>query len=194
MKLCKTIALFALLFGLAASVQAQEQQQKENELAVSYGFSLLHAADYALDGLPDEMEDGHEGRYVGAIGIQYLRTVHRRIAVGALFTYENGSVTATLPTYGGAPRRITNHHNYFSLLGVAKFMWFNKKNVGMYSKFGLGPILETANGKPEYKCEGGLAFQVSAIGIEAGTRNVRAFAELGVGIQGIALAGIKVNF
>jgi hypothetical protein len=37
-------------------------------------------------------------------------------------------------------------------------------------------------------------FQVSALGIEAGTENVRGFAELGIGEQGIALAGVRIRF
>ena len=40
----------------------------------------------------------------------------------------------------------------------------------------------------------GFNFQVSALGIEAGSENIRAFAEFGVGEQGVILGGIRAKF
>jgi hypothetical protein len=37
-------------------------------------------------------------------------------------------------------------------------------------------------------------FQASLLGIEAGGQNVRGFVELGMGEQGVALAGIRCKF
>ncbi len=193
MKTRKAIALLVLFFCLTVAMQAQEQKPKKNELTVSYGQCGI-ILDPAISGLPDEIGYGpHDGTYSGNIGIQYLRTVHRRIAVGGLLTYEHGSIKAPYPKDEGGFESVTNYHNYFNLMGVAKFMWFNKKNVGMYTKLGFGVYLETAKGKPVYTVEVLPSLQISAIGIEAGTRNIRAFAEFGYGLQGIAIVGLKVN-
>ena len=88
-----------------------------------------------------------------------------------------------------------------AMMPAAKFNWLRMKNFGMYSKLAAG--LTFASKKEDYskgntpnqsESKVGFNFQVSAIGFEAGSENIRAFAELGVGEQGIILAGVRAKF
>jgi hypothetical protein len=83
-----------------------------------------------------------------------------------------------------------------------KFNWLRRTNWGMYTKVAAGASLRHSTIKnnedisAKNKTDNTLFFnfQVSALGIEAGTENVRAFAELGVGEQGVGLAGVRFRF
>ena len=86
-----------------------------------------------------------------------------------------------------------------------KFNWLRKNHWGLYSKLAAGVTYAYFNEK--YYDELGkniddkatandivFNFQATAIGVEAGGSHVRAFTELGIGEQGIALAGVRFKF
>ena len=84
---------------------------------------------------------------------------------------------------------------------AVKFDWLRKKNFGMYSKLAFGATYRTE--KIEYKNsvyedydENGLHvnWQLSVLGIEAGSPTLRGFVELGTGEQGIGLIGLRYKF
>ena len=91
---------------------------------------------------------------------------------------------------------------------VAKFMWIEKNHIGLYSKAAAGICIASNSAKAcsgfgaaekyvdEIKSDKGtrFAYQVSAIGFEAGSKNIRGFVELGYGFQGFAQAGVSVKF
>ena len=83
---------------------------------------------------------------------------------------------------------------------TVKFNFVRKKNFGLYSKAGLGVTYRTESidyddGSEDYS-EKALLFnwQLSFIGVEAGSPYMRAFAELGFGEQGIVCAGLRYKF
>ena len=91
-------------------------------------------------------------------------------------------------------------YNYYTLLPTVKFNFVRKKNFGLYSKAGLGVTYRTESmdyddGSEDYS-EKALLFnwQLSLIGVEAGSPYMRAFAELGFGEQGIVCAGLRYKF
>ena len=83
-----------------------------------------------------------------------------------------------------------------------KFNWLRRHNWGLYSKLAAGATLrhsslkekESVDAKKTTKNQAFFNFQVSAIGFEAGSENVRGFAELGIGEQGVGLAGVRFRF
>ena len=94
---------------------------------------------------------------------------------------------------------------YFSFMPSVKLNWLRKHNWGLYSKVAAGATYirfaqddYDDNGKKtnEKRTVNDLMFnfQASLIGIEAGGQNVRGFIELGVGEQGVALAGVRCKF
>ena len=86
-----------------------------------------------------------------------------------------------------------------------KFNWLRKDKWGMYSKVALGATL-TSFSTQDYNESGKLTgeketsndvffnFQASLLGVEVGGAQVRGFFELGLGEQGIALAGVRYKF
>ena len=81
-----------------------------------------------------------------------------------------------------------------------KYYYINNKNFGLYSKVAVGPMLlssKTKNvqtGQSNTDSKVYLMGQASLLGVEAGSQNVRAFLEGGVGEQGIVLAGLRFKF
>lgn len=86
-----------------------------------------------------------------------------------------------------------------NVLPAVKFNWLRKKNFGLYSKVALGATYRSRENK--YDNDPNISdnhfvfnFQLTGIGIEAGAKNVWAFAEFGMGEQGLALAGVRLKF
>ena len=83
---------------------------------------------------------------------------------------------------------------------AVKFNFLRKKNFGLYSKAALGVTYRTEfidydDGSEDYDEKDLLLnWQLSFIGIEAGSPYLRAFAELGIGEQGVVCAGLRYKF
>ena len=196
--LLATLAISALMY-----VPVQAQEETRHEIAVSYGAVPNSTwVDVLTDVIPamfGETFDNH--RYVGPIGLEYFYHTSPLIGVGAV------AVFATNNEDGFYNKIQTSHVNksYFTFMPSVKFNWLRKKNWGMYSKVAAG-VTYTHFDQQEYDEVGKKTndkttvndlffnFQASLLGVEAGNQNVRGFVELGVGEQGIALAGIRFKF
>ena len=83
---------------------------------------------------------------------------------------------------------------------AVKFDWLRKKYFGMYSKLAAGATLrqekyDSNNGSNDYDDSAvHVNWQLPFVGIEAGSPAIRAFAELGIGEQGILQAGVRYKF
>ena len=196
--LLATLAISALMY-----VPVQAQEETRHEIAVSYGAVPNSTwVDVLTDVIPamfGETFDNH--RYVGPIGLEYFYHTSPLIGVGAV------AVFATNNEDGFYKKIQTSHVNksYFTFMPSVKFNWLRKTNWGMYSKLAAG-VTYTHFDQQEYDEVGKKTndkttvndlffnFQASLLGVEAGNQNVRGFVELGVGEQGIALAGIRFKF
>ena len=138
-----------------------------------------------------------DGNFTGPIALEYFYHLSPVIGLGAIgaYTHETKDILISNDKYGEAK------NTFFTVMPAAKFNWLRKKNFGMYSKVGAG--LTFASKKEDYskgsvenlsESKVGFNFQVSALGIEAGSETIRAFVELGVGEQGVALAGVRLKF
>ena len=104
------------------------------------------------------------------------------LSVGGAFAYFNLSTTEN---------EKQNSYNNFSLIPAVKFHWYRRAWFGSYSKLGAGlTFLPWREGKDRFQFN----FQVSFLGLEAGPEFLRAFAEVGVGEQGIVVAGLRYRF
>ena len=80
-----------------------------------------------------------------------------------------------------------------------KWYWTNKNSFGLYSKGALGAAFlnntdeDFISGKSKDDSKTYFMFQLSFIGAEFG-RQFRGFAELGIGDQGFAQAGLRYKF
>lgn len=193
----------ALAVSAILCIPAQAQEETRHEIGISYGVVPNSVwIDVLTDVVPAIFGEKYEnGCYVGPIGVEYYYHTSPLIGVGAI------AVFATNNDDGFRKEVLTSHRNksYMTLMPSVKFDWLRKTNWGMYSKVAVGATLSRFSNQ-DYDTNGKLIgekkvtndvlfnFQASLIGVEAGNRNVRGFAELGVGEQGIALAGVRFKF
>jgi len=152
-----------------------------------------------------------EDSYTPTFSIQYLYRVAPTLKVGGLIAYQQTSSTLEVEDTNGSyheAAKATN--NYFIVMPTAKHIWSEKKNTGFYSKLAAGiciadnsakmadGVKEDTPGEVTNRIKSGkgtrFAYQISAIGFEAGTSHLRAFIELGYGFQGFAQLGASYKF
>ena len=155
---------------------------------------------------------------IPAFSAEYFHHVSKMVSIGGIvgfnsyskdmyFTWQKNNGDGS--TSSKSKEKIGNAKKYYAtLMPAVKFDWVSKKNFGVYSKFALGITYmhekEVQNkdennnniGDKEVHSESKIMgnFQASLLGIEAGTPKIRAFAEAGIGEQGILLAGIRYKF
>lgn len=190
----------ALAISALLCVPAQAQDEPRHELSVSYGclpnsiwlditsdvFGSLFGSEY------------EHSAATGPIGLEYYYRTSPLIAVGAVATFAKHSEDEKRNS--GNTR--TSKNSYYTLMPSVKFNWLRRSNWGLYSKVAAGATLrhstiqdkEPVNAEKKTDNTVFFNFQLSGIGIEAGSENVRAYAELGVGEQGVALAGVRFRF
>ena len=199
----KIFVLAAVAMMTAVSAQAQDgYEDTKHEIAVSYG-SLSNTTWLAIgDDLGTTIASIGTARYddgkiFGALGLEYFYHVSPVIGVGAVATYtrETKNLYIANDKYGEAK------NNYITVMPAVKFNWLRKKHFGMYSKAAIGATFaskkeEYSKGSAENRSESkvNFNFQASLLGLEAGSPYVRGFVELGVGEQGVFLAGIRCKF
>ena len=204
MKFKCLLAVLAISSFMSVPVQAQEEEMEtRHEIGVSYGavpnsiwINVLSDVIPAIFGV--NYETNH---YVGPIGLEYYYHTSPLIGVGAV------AVLATNDE-DGFRKEIQDSHvtkTYFTFMPSVKFNWLRKEKWGLYSKVAVGSTYSHFT-RQDYDDNGRMTgdkeitkdllfnFQASLIGVEAGGKNVRGFAEIGLGEQGIALAGVRYKF
>lgn len=163
-----------------------------NEISVSYGIGNVPEVVWIFTDVFTAIGAGLSGgklenaRITGAIGLEYQRYLaNGRVTVGAALGYEYMSADLVNKQGESTPKRT----NVLTLMPTVKAMWFNRKNVGMYSRFGLGVTGMVGDINAVLP-----AFQLNPIGLEAGGEHLRFFIESGFGSQGTILFGLKTTF
>lgn len=195
-----------------------------NEISLSYGRASIPGTVYTLGGVfgsifsfglaaPSTIST------TGAIGFEYMRFVHPHVAVGFLADYE--CFTLGFKTVSSEKDPETGKSIYkpsskgcnhiASLMPAAKFPWFSYDHVSMYSKLAVGAMYThtltyKVDGNNDYIIENGhrvldnsssqwsWACQVNPVGVDFGGQLCRGFAELGWGMQGLIMLGVRFNF
>lgn len=149
--------------------------------------------------------------YGPAFNLQYLYRVSPKLKVGGALSYQHTTSKLLAADTSGNFHEVAKANNdYFTVMPVVKAMWIEKNQIGLYSKVAAGVCIASNSAKMvgnakentpgeftnEIKSDKGTRFgyQVSAIGFEAGTRNLRGFVELGYGFQGFAQIGASFKF
>ncbi len=203
MRIKNLLAALALMAFVSAPVQAQDDDEIRHEIAISYGVEPnTFWIDMFTDVIKAEFGEKLDGeKYVGPIGLEYYYHTSPLVGVGAV------AVLATNHQNGFMKDVQSSHttRTYFTVMPSVKLNWLRKHNWGLYSKLAAGGTYirfsqddYDDNGKKtgEKRTVNDLMFnfQASLIGIEAGGDHVRGFIELGVGEQGVALAGVRCRF
>lgn len=201
----KRIRLMIVMMVMMTAVSAQAQQFNYNtkhEVAVSYGWASnsnwLDAFEDALTGIGGATYDNDS--FTGPIAIEYFYRTSPGLAVGGIFSY--GNLTQDL-FYGKdhTVRDGVTKNNYFSVMPGVKLDWLRTKHFGMYSKLAAGVTFRSEkvnfdNGTSDNTSDTAIHFnwQASIMGAEVGSENIRAFAEFGIGEQGMLLVGVRTKF
>ena len=197
--LLSALALCGSNSALAQDFDANDEPK--NEIAVGYGFvSSSNALDVFSDVVSAIFGAQYEnGKFIGPLSAEYFYHVSPLVGVGGIGVYSHHKQDVI------QHEQVTGERssNYFTVMPAVKFNWLRKQNWGLYSKVGLGYT------RAEYKTTGKdsdgnytkdsssdnfFNFQASLVGIEAGSRSVRGFAELGFGEQGLIHGGIRFRF
>ena len=198
----KKVLLMVIAAMMAAvNVNAQCEDLK-NELSLSYGFgSLSQLGDGLGEGLVMIFSDteNDDGFILGPISAEYFCHLNNpRLAIGGFVSYSKWD--SDIVKRGGSHEKVGERkRNYFSVMPALKWYWSNKNSFGCYSKAAAGVAFLSSTEKDsataKSKDENGtyFMFQLSLIGIEFG-HQFRGFAELGVGHQGFAVAGLRYKF
>ena len=195
----RKIILVLVAVSLAVS-QVSAQPYPKNEVAVSYGvlsnsmwLNIFESLIVIVSTLGTVSYSTSEE--TGSFSAEYMHNLSPMVGVGAVGCFSSSkSELSILNNKEG-----TAHVNFYTLMPGAKFNWMHRKSFGLYSKLAVGATLRTekqdCNGADDVRDSSVLFnFQCSLLGLEGGSQHVHAFAEFGVGEQGMALAGIRYKW
>lgn len=199
----QTMKLWMLAAILTCGAVSAQAQETKHEIGISYGTASNSTVLSFLEDLVSITATAGGVKYdneknFGPIAVEYFYHLAPKVGVGAVGTYVNTKKDILIGGSTAGDVKV----NYFSVMPAVKLGWFEKEHVGMYSKLAAGVTFRsekqkwTDNGKAEEVSESGAKFnfQASLVGIEAGSKAIRGFAELGFGEQGVILAGLRYKF
>lgn len=197
------IALFAF-FTISSTALAQEKEDKffRNEISLNYG--VVGAQDIStffisiLDDVftyPGNEVNTLEGT-TGIIGVSYHYLVNRKLSLGMHFNYDR----ARFNVINAQDQQIGDDFiiEYYGILAQADIYYFNHRQMGIYSGFGVGLLLSSSSSSnssysAKHVTHTNFAWHINAIGLRVGNR-FAGFAELGFGYEGLLRAGVSVRF
>jgi hypothetical protein len=199
----KKIFVFAVVIMISAMGAKAQSDEFRNEIGVSYGLGISLIGDGIGNGIGAGIFDALTGRkwtndkQFGSLAVEYFRHLDNpRWAVGGIVTYSQCGEDVEYQNAKEGERI----RKYISVMPSVKYYYVDKKSFGLYSKLGVGGMLlnwkseDTKNGKTDSDSKFYLTCQISLLGLEAGSQNIRGFLEAGAGEQGIVLAGLRCKF
>ena len=122
------------------------------------------------------------------------RQLDRWFRVGLAWTYNRW----TDAYYSGTTRVGSIDNSVHSLLADATLRWYGGENVELYSALAVGAgrwsQAGSGIGASQDGVQSGFAFQIRYFGINAGNERVRAFLDLGIGMEGLVVGGVMLRF
>ena len=195
----KLLMMAAVAIMTAMSAQAQEfDYETKHEVAVSYGIGscsqiidVFEEIGGAMFGAKLENE-----KFFGPVSAEYFYHCKPWLGVGGIVAFGQNKQDAM----SGHDKIGESKNSYYTLMPAVKFDYLRKKHFGIYSKVAIGATLrneeyDSNNDSNDYdNSTVHVNWQLSFVGVEAGSPAVRGFAELGFGEQGIVLAGLRYKF
>ena len=194
-----TLLILAAMMGTTGMKAQNGYDETKQEVAVGLGvlpnsqfLDMFEKVGGALAGAKFENE-----KFFGPISAEYFYHVKPWLGLGGIIVYGQNKQD----TYLNHEMIGKNKNTYITLMPAAKFDWLRKQHFGMYSKLAFGTTMR--NEKADYESpekEGysettfEVNWQISLLGLEAGSERLRGFLELGTGEQGIGLIGLRYKF
>ena len=198
----KLFLLVAVALLTVTNVSAQNDEPKQ-EIAVTYGWAST--SDWAsifgnvIEAIFGERFGDNES-IVGPISVEYFYHLKPWLGVGAIGAY--GQFSQDIVSRDDENDVIGNKKtNYATFMPAVKITYLNRDIVGLYSKLAVGAtrrsekktyVDESREGRDISEFH--VNFQVSLLGVELGSQNLRGFAEFGFGEQGMLCVGARYKF
>ena len=198
MKKSVIFSAFVALMTIVGVQTAMAQDEFKHEVAISYGaLSNSQILDVFEEAITAPFQGGttlKDDKFFGPISAEYFYHLQPWIGIGGILVY--GQKKGDLYSDSDNKKIGGDKNTYLTVMPAAKFDWFRRANVGLYSKLGVGVTLRHDVSEDIDYDESNLHvnWQLTAIGVEVGSKQIRAFAELGTGEQGIFLGGIRCKF
>lgn len=186
-----------MFLSYSIGAKASDYECPQHEISVGYGvvgvtdiatiFGNMFAG--AFTGEVDELNT------TGEISAQYLYNFNNTWSIGCAAMY-------TGTTAYNKERTCKQTDSFIALMPTVRATWFHSSHFGMYSRAAIGGLIDFANTtntgstngtKKESSTSGNVAFQVSPVCMEFGSNKVSGFLELGFGMQGMFMAGVRVG-
>lgn len=198
MKKSVIFSAFVALMTIVGVQTAMAQDEFKHEVAISYGaLSNSQILDVFEEAIMAPFQGGttlKDDKFFGPISAEYFYHLQPWIGIGGILVY--GQKKGDLYSDSDNKKIGEDKNTYLTVMPAAKFDWFRRANVGLYSKVGVGVTLRHDVSEDIDYDESNMHvnWQLTAIGVEVGSKQIRAFAELGTGEQGIFLGGIRCKF
>ena len=194
----KKLMILAAMLAAVVSANAQVEDLR-HEIGITYGIGYSTIGDGIGVGL-SEAFTGYKltnDKSFGSLSLEYYYHLKPRFAVGLVgcfSTFSNDLENRETKKIEGDRTR-----TYITVMPSLKYYWVNKDHFGFYSKLAAGVMFDSdsykANGNKNSESSAYFGCQVSPVGLEAGSKNIRGMVEFGFGEQGVgALAGLKFKF
>lgn len=190
-----TIAATTLFTAPAARAQAP---QECNEINVGYGqLTFMDAAHFFGGALATLFTAGYATfdnfKSYGSVNAEYYRTLGNVVSLGAAFSWFGGSADIV---DNEKVKTGTSEYSGIAIMPAAKFYWFRKQHVAMYSKAALGLMLlkdhDAEAGAQQY--DPYFMAQLTLVSIQFGGERLKGYLEFGGGAQGLAIIGLNYAF
>ncbi|MCQ2126772.1 MAG: hypothetical protein MJZ06_05005 [Bacteroidaceae bacterium] len=201
---------------IVALMMPRGMRAQTNEFSIEYGRGSLPAIAYTMGSIFAvafgfgllQIEDSYS---LGCVTAGYWHYFDERFSVGGDISTEiyrmNFNVYDGKDEEGKSKYRPSDwkRMEFCSLMPGVRYKWVSRPHFGMYSKLCAGATLyhqhdisvqtdETETEELESDTDFSFAMQFSPLGIEAGNESVRGFTEIGFGMEGIILAGVRYIF
>ena len=190
-KLFLTISVLLFAF-VAASAQGNMNQPGFHDISISggYGSNMQFIDSYTkiISGYPSY--EAKDFKFLPIVNAEYGYRISEKFAIGAILSFQVADSHVLNEGKDNTKARDT----WYSLMPQARYFWYTTPRTNIYSKVAAGlTARRNNNGIIEKFRDFGVAWQVSAIGVEFGNM-VCGFAEAGFGTQGFIQAGVGIKF
>ncbi|MBP3774402.1 MAG: hypothetical protein ILA34_03520 [Bacteroidaceae bacterium] len=193
----KQMKLWMMTAILTCGTMVMNAQDTKHEVGISIGMASNSTILSTLEDLTTvpatlgSVKYDNE-KYVGPLAVEYFYHITSKIGIGGIASYVNTKKDAIVVGTKQGDAKV----NYLTVMPAVKLGWFEREHIGMYSKLAAGVTFRSEKQDWANISENSVKFnfQASFVGLEAGSKTLRGFAELGVGEQGIVLAGVRYKF
>lgn len=198
MKKSVLLSAFVALMTVIGVQNAMAQDEFKHEVAISYGVlsnsQILDVYEEAITAPIHGSTTLKDDKFFGPISAEYFYHLEPWIGVGGILVY--GQKKGDLYSDADNKKVGKDKNTYLTVMPAAKFDWLRRANFGLYSKVAVGVTLrhDVTDDIDYDESALHMNWQLTAIGVEVGSKQIRAFAELGTGEQGVLLGGIRYKF